>query len=78
MKVSTHPLMVAVALGLLGPGALAAPEAESDAQEARSERGEGIDLSDLDQVASALDSEAGPEWTRLELVDEADEAKSWS
>jgi len=82
MKVAAHPMLVAVALGLLGPNALAAEPAEdgrSSRGSASSQAQAGADDSkaelDDEAVMSALEDETGPYWTRLDLV--GDEADSW-
>lgn len=77
MKVAAHPMLVAVALGLLGPNALATESID----ESRTRRGSaraahnttGVER---EAVMSALEDEEGPYWTRLSLVN--DEADSWS
>ena len=60
MKVSTHPLMVAVAMGLLGPAVLTDDEHEEVAapQEHVSVEAE---------VVSALDDVASPVWAQLRV-----------
>ena len=79
MKVAAHPMLVAVALGLLGPNALAADAVEDErdrrgsASATRAAADDGIARKD---VMSALDTEEGPYWTRLELVqDDGDDLK---
>lgn len=80
MKVAAHPMLVAVALGLLGPNALANETAEDErARRAPAADRAGADRTDdmdKDQVMSALEDESAPYWTRLSLA--ADEADSWS
>lgn len=75
MKVTAHPMLVAVALGLLGPGALAAETAE-DEQEPSARPAPAPETSQADMV-SALEEQDAPYWTRLTLVEE-DEADGWA
>lgn len=80
MKVSAHPLMVAVALGLLGPGALASDRSEgSDDPEPQLRPQASPAASDLDlaDVAQALDDSSVPDWGRL-VLHETDGAELWS
>lgn len=76
MKVAAHPMLVAVALGLLGPSALAADpkEEKRDVRRATAK----TDLASSDLVDALEDAEA-PYWTQLTLVDVDgdDEAASW-
>ena len=67
MKVNAHPMLVAVALGILGPAALAA----DDSRSARTtcDRTKSVDETDL-VVASLEDSTDDPYWTRLELQED--------
>ena len=60
MKISTHPLMVAVAMGLLGPAVLTDDEHEEthSIQDHAS-----ID----DEVLSALDQSEAPVWSQLKV-----------
>ena len=74
MKVTAHPLLVAVALGLLGPGALAA-EATDDEQEP-SVRRAPAPVATQSELVDALEDEQAPYWTKLTLVEE-DEADGW-
>ena len=60
MKVSTHPLMVAVAMGLLGPVVLTDDEHE----ETLSVQDQG---SVEDEVRSALEQSDAPVWSQLTL-----------
>ena len=62
MKVTAHPLMVAVAMGLLGPVALTDEDHREDIQEDKREQSE-------DEVLAALESEEGPVWAQLTLHD---------
>ena len=73
MKVKAHPMMVAVALGLLGPAALAADEDKtSRAVEgvkntlATPERAVG----ESEVAASVTPHAEDPHWTRLELYED--------
>lgn len=60
MKVSTHPLMIAVAMGLLGPVVLTDDEHE-----------ETLSVQDQDsvedEVRSALEQPDAPVWSQLTL-----------
>jgi hypothetical protein len=68
MKVSAHPLMVAVALGLLGPNALSADSSEDEAQvRPASPPGDDETSSELSHIAVVLDDETGPAWSHLVL-----------
>ena len=79
MKVAAHPMLVAVALGLLGPNALAADPAETGrtvrgasttrAAPATSDEAPSSSLDD-EAVMAALEDESGPYWTKLELVND--------
>ena len=80
MKVSAHPLMVAVALGLLGPGALAS-DTSDDEPEVRPVHRPGGDLAasqdtDRADVERALQDQQGPAWGQLTLHP-ADAANGW-
>lgn len=66
MKVSAHPMLVAVALGLLGPNALAAPESDDEAKE----RSMSPETTADDQLRAAVEDQDGPYWTHLLLGDE--------
>ena len=71
MKVAAHPMLVAVALGLLGPQALAEDEpnpCKSPKVDCREAPG---DASLEDEIAAALEEDDAPYWTRLELRDES-------
>lgn len=80
MKVTAHPMLVAVALGLLGPNALANETMEDE--RVRRSSGAAADRTEEDaatseaEVMSALEDETGPYWTQLSLVN--DEVDSWS
>jgi len=80
MKVSAHPLMVAVALGLLGPGALAADTADDDPEvrpvQPPGHVPESSTSSEREQVERALDDQQGPSWGQLTLHP-ADAANGW-
>ncbi|MFK7930306.1 MAG: hypothetical protein AB8H79_19110 [Myxococcota bacterium] len=89
MKVAAHPMLVAVALGLLSPSALAADPSESKRSGAdkRQERRvashsthESSSLSstlERTDVEDALEDEDAPYWTQLTLVDGDDDAAAW-
>ncbi len=70
MKVSAHPMLVAVALGLLGPNALAAPESDDEPQGAAKERSISPETTADDQLRAAVEDQEGPYWTHLLLGDE--------
>jgi hypothetical protein len=77
MKVSAHPLMVAVALGLLGPGALAADPSDDQARLHPGEpSAEPRDPYDLDELGRSLEDRSGPTWGRLTLHP-SDDAARW-
>ena len=60
MKITAHPLMVAVAMGLLGPMALADENHLDDLSEDKQECSE-------QDVLEALESDEGPVWAQLIL-----------
>ena len=64
MKVAAHPLLVAVALGLLGPAALAAETSEDEGEVAPRR-----DPANTESLREALDDANAPAWSRLTLVD---------
>ncbi len=78
MKVSAHPLMVAVALGLLGPGALADDAREGlDEGAAIRPAADDADALDRDTVERGLADRDGPTWGLLTLHDDA-EVEGWA
>ncbi|TVQ86464.1 MAG: hypothetical protein EA397_19900 [Deltaproteobacteria bacterium] len=79
MKVSAHPLMVAVALGLLSPSVLSSDRLDKEA-ERRAERRAVSPASEsvaMSEVVQALESAEGPRWGQLTLHD-TDGAELWS
>jgi hypothetical protein len=62
LKVTAHPLMVAVAMGLLGPAVLAADE---HCEETCEEKQTSVEK----EVLSALEADEGPIWSQLSLHD---------
>ena len=79
MKVAAHPMLVAVALGLLGPNALANDATEEERTRRSSEARDTAPATDgleRESLMSALEDEEGPYWTRLDL--KSDEADAWS
>ena len=74
MKVVAHPLLVAVALGLLAPNALADDGSKRNKDSARAE-GSGIDR---DQILDALGDSEAPSWARLEMIDEGPSNDEWA
>lgn len=76
MKVSAHPLMVAVALGLLGPGALASDSVDDEPTVHPDGELPPESAADLAQVERALDDQQGPAWGQLTLHP-ADAANGW-
>lgn len=83
MKVAAHPMLVAVALGLLGPVALAVESSDEEGEPCIDcdAKADALESSSLDAVVDALEDEDAPYWARLTLVDVgagADEAASWT
>ena len=62
MKVTAHPILVAVAMGLLGPVALVDENHREDVRQDEREQAE-------DEVLAALESDEGPVWAQLTLHD---------
>lgn len=60
MKVSTHPLMVAVAMGLLGPAVLTEEDHEETALPSEH-------ASVNDEVVSALEHVDAPVWSQIQV-----------
>lgn len=79
MKVSAHPLMVAVALGLLSPSVLASDRVEDESDTCAERRVSSPDPEPvaMSELVAALDSAEGPKWGRLTLHD-TDGAELWS
>jgi hypothetical protein len=73
MKVAAHPMLVAVAFGLLGPAALAAESGDDDdtvtPRPAGTDPSRAPSVGDLDDVVDAMDASDAPAWSRLTLVD---------
>jgi hypothetical protein len=83
MKVAAHPMLVAVALGLLGPGALAADTEDDNEPVVRRSvapaqtAAASSPIDNQDSMVDALEDEDAPYWTRLTLVD-ADDSDGWT
>jgi hypothetical protein len=83
MKVAAHPMLVAVALGLLGPGALTESEPADEDRGASvhpdDRSSDELDQTSRAQVLAALEDEDVPGWARLELLDVVDDTPDrWS
>ena len=64
MNVAAHPMLVAVALGLLGPAALTNDEPEIVNHDPKSEP---TAVAQVQAAVQALDGGEGPGWARLSL-----------
>ncbi|MFT7520672.1 MAG: hypothetical protein ACI9MC_002823 [Kiritimatiellia bacterium] len=63
MKVVAHPMLVAVALGLLGPGVLASESDDLVDDVAVRKSSDSLE----DQVTESMSSDEGPYWSRLDI-----------